>query len=462
MNWKKTAILTLACLPVILTLLLPTPPGLGRDGQVMIGILLMAVVLWISEVIPLPATGLLIIILQPLLGVMKSGKVFSSFGNKAIFFLLGSLTLAAAIEKHGLHRRAALKALTYFEYGPRRFILGVMIVGAVLSFGIPEHAVAALLLPILMHILTSMELVPRESNFGILTMLALTYGTSIGSWGTLLGGARNPLTVGFLGETLGYNVTFLDWMKMSFPAVVLMVPLSWFILLKLFPPEVDHQDLKKTQDEMIEDSRKLGKMRREEKLTLAIYGFTILMWLTLSEVLGVAVIACFGASLLFPLGIVDWRDVEERVNWGLILLYGGAITMGVSIGKTGAGKWLAGGIVYLAGNNIYLGLIFILFIGFLLTSAMSNTAAVALLLPIGLALAGEISGLSPIAISFLIALSGGGAFMLVTASPSVTIAYSSGYFSPRDLLKCGGWLVLVTGVVLFVISITYWRFIGLW
>ncbi len=422
----------------------------------------MAVVLWITEVIPLPATGLLIMILQPLLGVTGAENVFSSFGNKAVFFLLGSLTLAAAIDKHNLHRRAALKAFTYFEYGPKRFVFGVMVVGAALSFGIPEHAVAALLLPILMHILISMELVPRESNFGILTMLALTYGTSIGSWGTLLGGARNPLTVGFLEGTLGYSVTFLDWIKMSFPAVIIMLPLAWLILVKLFPPEVDANDLKEARAEMAKESGQMEAMQREGKLTLAVYGITILMWMTLSETLGVAVISIIGASLLFPLGIVNWGDVEERVNWGLILLYGGAITMGVSIGETGAGEWLAGGIVYLSGDSPYLGLIIILLIGFLLTSAMSNTAAVALLLPVGLALAGGITGLSPIATSFLIALAGGGAFMLVTASPNVAIAYSSGYFSPRDLLKSGIWLVAVTGAVLLLISITYWRFIGLW
>ena len=123
--------------------LAPIPSGLTHEGQVMIGILLMAAILWITEAIPLAVTGLLIMIIQPLLHVMSPNEVFSSFGNQAVFFLIGAFILAGAIEKHGLHRRIALKFLSYFENSPRFFTLGIMTSCAFLSFIMPEHGVAA-------------------------------------------------------------------------------------------------------------------------------------------------------------------------------------------------------------------------------------------------------------------------------------------------------------------------------
>ncbi|MFQ6117247.1 MAG: SLC13 family permease, partial [Candidatus Bipolaricaulia bacterium] len=283
--------LLLALFLLLAAILLPPPPGLSREGARMVGIMLTAVVLWIAEPIPLPVTGLLVMFLQPLLGIMRAGEVFSGFGNKAVFFLLGSLMLAAAVEKHGLHRRVALKVLSWFERSPRLFILGVMVVGAALSFGLEEHAVAALLLPILMHILVTMKLIPRRSNFGIASMLALTYGTSIGSWGTLLGGARNPLTVGFLSEVMGYNVTFLGWMRMSLPVVLISLPLAWLILIKFFPPEVQATELRLAREEVAREVRELGPLGRPEWLTLGVYLTTIGLWMGFSARLGVAVIA---------------------------------------------------------------------------------------------------------------------------------------------------------------------------
>lgn len=166
--------------------------------------------------------------------------------------------------------------------------------------------------------------------------------------------------------------------------------------------------------------------------------------------------------MLFLLRVVSWEDIESRVNWGIILLYGGAITMGIGLERTGAAEWLAKGLLFLAGDSPYLGLLIVIVFAFLLTEMMSNTAAVALMLPIGVGLAKSIPGLSPIAISFAIALSGGGAFLLVTATPSAAIAYSSGYFLPRDLLRTGLWASVLCVGVIFLVATTYWKFIGLW
>jgi sodium-dependent dicarboxylate transporter 2/3/5 len=190
---------------------LPTPEGLSENGKMMLGILVVAVMLWVSEVVPLAITGLLVIILQPILYISEPEKVFTSFGNTAIFFLIGAFIIASAIEKHNLHKRIAISFLRKFENSPKQFTFGIMLCCALLSFIIPEHAVAVLMMPIVLSILVSLKIVPQLSNFGKVSMLSIAYGCSIGSLGTLVGGARNPVTIGFM-ETQGIKVTFLDWM----------------------------------------------------------------------------------------------------------------------------------------------------------------------------------------------------------------------------------------------------------
>ena len=441
---------------VIFFYFLPTPEGLSHNGQIMIGILLMGGILWVTEPIPLAVTGLLIMIMQPLLGVMKAEEVFSSFGNQAIFFLIGAFIIASAIEKHGLHRRIALRFLSYFEKSPRGFTFGIMLSCAFLSFIMPEHGVAALFLPIIVSILIAMKIVPKQSNFGKICMLCVAYGCSIGSLGTLVGGARNPLTIGILSDA-GVTVTFFDWMIYSMPVVFIALPLVWLVLQFSFPIEItDITTAKKAINSQVGQA---GHIKKNEIIVLVILVFTVILWIFFSspQYFGLAVIAILGSILLFVTRSISWKDVEERVPWGIILLYGGAITLGFGMSETGAAKWLVHSLYGIVGNNPYLVIFLLIILSIYLTEIMSNTAAVALLLPIGLAIAVEIPEISPLLASMLIALSGGLAFMLVIATPGNAITYSSGYFSTRDLLKAGVIANIICIAVVFFVAILYWK-----
>jgi len=440
---------------LVIFYLAPNPEGLTHNGQVMIGILIMAAILWITEPIPLAVTGLLIMIMQPILHILTPTEVFSSFGNQAVFFLIGAFIIAAAIEKHGLHRRIALRFLSHFDENPRMFTLGIMISCAFLSFVMPEHGVAALFLPIVVSILIAMKVVPKQSNFGKISMLAVAYGCSIGSLGTLIGGARNPLTVGILSEELGITVTFIDWMIYSMPIVIISLPLVWIVLQISFPIQL--RDITKAKIEIKNQVLKAGRISGKEMLVLIILALTVFMWVFFSHsvYLGLAVIAIFGAFLLFLTGCINWKDVENRVPWGIILLYGGAITLGIGIQQTGAGEWIANQLFQSAGINIYIVIIAMIVLTVLLTNIMSNIGAVALLLPIGIAVAPELN-VSPLFISMLIALSGGLAFMLVISTPGNAITYSSGYFSTRDLFKAGFLANIICIVIVFTVAVVYW------
>lgn len=455
-NKKDIFFIFLSFSILLLFFILPPIKGLTHNGQTMIGILIMAAILWITEPIPLPATGLLIIITQPILGILPAKDVFMSFGNQAVFFLIGAFIIASAIEKHGLHRRIALKFLSRFEKNPQFFTLGIMLSCAFLSFIMPEHGVAALFLPIITSILIAMKIIPKQSNFGKISMLSIAYGCSIGSLGTLIGGARNPLTVGMLSE-VGITVDFFEWMIYSIPVVLICLPVVWLILQISFPIEI--KDITSAKKEIYNQVSLTGKIQKNEFLVIIILIITVFLWIFFSSHanFGLAVIAILGSILLFLTKCITWKDVEKRVPWGIILLYGGAITLGFGMQKTGAGVWIAHNLFDIAGNNPYLLILGLIVFTIFLTEVMSNTAAVAILLPIGLAIATEIPFISPLLASMLIALSGGLAFMLVIATPGNAITYSAGYFSTRDLFKTGILANSICILIIFTVAIIYWK-----
>ena len=462
-NSKNYIYIVLAIIVLAVTYLIPAPEGLTDEGKMMIGILLVGIILWTSEAIPLAVTGLLIIILQPILGVAEPMEVFSSFGNTAIFFLIGAFILAAGIEKYNIHKRIALHFLKKFENSPKQFTFGIMLCSALLSFIIPEHAVAALMMPIVLSIFLALNIIPRVSNFGKLCMLSVAYGCSIGSLGTLIGGARNPVTLGFLQETQGINLTFVDWMKYSMPIVFISLPIVWIVLISMFPIEI--KSLTKAKQLLDKEVRELGDIGSGEGVTLAILIGTIFGWIFLSTLFpknwDLAIIAILGSIALFASGTIEWKDVEQRVPWGIIFLYGGAITLGVGLINTEAADWIADHLLGFTNTNPVLVIIVLIAFTVLLTQMMSNTAAVVVLLPIGVGL-GAAADLSPLVTSLIIALSGGLAFVLIIATPGNAITYSAGYYSTRDLFKAGLISSVICMFIVFIIAITYWRLIGVW
>lgn len=422
----------------------------------MIGILLTAALLWITEPIPLAATGLFIILLQPLLGIMSAEQVFSSFGNQAVFFLIGAFIIAAAVETHGLHKRMALTFLKRFETSPRFFTFGIMLSCATLSFIMPEHGVAALFLPIIISILLAMKLIPKQSNFGKISLLSIAYGCSIGSLGTLIGGARNPLTIGFLSDA-GITVTFVDWMIYAMPVVIISLPIVWVILQIVFPIEIN--DITLAKKEIEKQVAVQGSFNKQETIVLSILIITVFLWIFFSHYtyFGLAGIALLGSTFLFITKTITWKDVEKKVPWGIILLYGGAITLGIGMQQTGAGSFIAQHLFTNLAENPYLVIFGLILFTVILTNVMSNTGAVAVLLPIGFAIATELPNLSPLLSSMIIALSGGLAFVFIIATPGNAITYSAGYFTTKDLFKAGSIANIICVFIIFAIAILYWK-----
>jgi sodium-dependent dicarboxylate transporter 2/3/5 len=164
---------------------------------------------------------------------------------------------------------------------------------------------------------------------------------------------------------------------------------------------------------------------------------------------------------MFIAGGMKWEDVETKIPWGIILLYGGAISIGIHLANSGGAAWLAGQVLDITAGREFISILLVIIIAKVLTEFMSNTAAVSILLPLGYAVFTE-SGMPPEMGAMLVALSGGLGFMFLISTPGNLISFTSGYFNQRDLLKAGFIANLVTIFIIILVAYTYWKWIGVW
>lgn len=307
--------------------IIPTPSGLSTIGQRALGVLVFVTILWITEAFPLGLTALFGAMLLPVLGIIDPSNSFVGFGSTALFFLVGALSFGIAMQKTNLHKRIALKFIRRFGKSSNLIILSVILLGGFMAMTMPEHAVAALLLPVLMGIVEAGDIGMNE-NFGIAIFLSLTYSTSVGSIGTLLGGARNVLALGILRETGGVSLSFVDWAIAGIPIAIVLMFLTFMVLRIVYPwEEVDTQEIR---EEMEEEMSEIGPMGIEEKKAAIIFIVAFVLWVTVGTTIGLATVAVGGLILLVVTRTLTWKDIEQNMPWGLLFLYGGALSLVMS------------------------------------------------------------------------------------------------------------------------------------
>lgn len=457
-NRRDQIVLVFAALLFIFIMGMALPEGLAEEGRRALAVFVLCLVLWVTHALPLAITSLLAIALTPAIGIMSSRETLSLFGNEAVFFILGAFILSSAVMKTGLSTRIAIFFLEKFDSSPRSLIFGVLFSAGFMSFWMPEHAVAALLFPIVLEIAHSLKLDPKESKFGQPLFLALAWGAVIGGVATFLGGARNPLAIGMLEKFNGQGIGFLEWMVAIVPISSMALLAAYGILISFF--SIDIESVQPARKALSKKAGKLGPMTREEKMVGFLLLFTILSWILLSETLGLATIAIFGSVALFVFKLITWKDVEDYVNWGVILMYGGAIVLGLTMHKTGAAEWMATSI-FSYFDLSPMGVIALLAaVSMLLTECVSNTAVVALILPFGFGLA-ESHHIDPKIIVYCIAVPAGLTFTLPMGSPPNAICYGAGYYRVKQIILPGILMSLCSYLIfLFMIS-TYWKLIGI-
>lgn len=458
MRRLKVIVFFLGILIAIFLLVMKTPSGLTRAGQNAIVIFVFAVTMWITGVIPLPVTGITVFALLPLFKVLPVKTVFSLFGSDAVFFILGAFILAAAMLKTKLSTRFALHFLSFFDRTSISLFTAVFVFSAFLAFWMPEHAVAALMLPVVLEIAGGLKLTPRKETFGKMLFLAIAWGAIVGGVATFLGGARNPLAVGMLYENYNIMISFSKWMLAVVPIVIIILFIVWILMRVVF--KIDVADVSGARRSLVKKMDEMGKISKAELVTAVIIIFTIIAWIFFSSYIGLAVIALLGSLLLFVFKIVNWKDIENYINWGIILMYGGAIALGSALEISGATQWLAKTIIGERVFSPYLFVLVISFISIILTEGMSNVATVACILPIAFSL-GKSFGINPVVVTFAVAVPSGLAFCFPISTPANAIAFSSGYYRIKDSLKLGIFLNIISFLIFNLMARFYWPVIGL-
>jgi sodium-dependent dicarboxylate transporter 2/3/5 len=436
-----------------------TPPeGLDDRGLAALAVFTVAILLWVTSALPLMVTSLLVFILLPATGVVSAKQAYNLFGSEALFFILGVVILAACLFRSGLSTRIALAMLRRFGHTPRALLVTVYLVNGVMSFFMSEHAVAAMNFPIVMEIIRVLGLRPRESTYARALVLAMAWGTTLGGVATLLGGARAPLALGIVREATGANLTFTEWALANLPAVVVMLAIGYAVIEWFFPIDVPSI---RAADEMIERrSFELGRLSTREKLVGGVWLLTLAGWILGGEQFGLATVALTAVVAMFTIRVVVWNDVERHISWGILLMYGGAIALGTAMNDSGASKWIAHQTIAAWAETPVTAVLIVSALSILLTEAMSNSAVVAMLMPITLGVASDL-GMDPRVMALVVAVPAGLSFMLPTGTPANAIAYASGFITLRDMVVPGAILNVAAWVVFNAMSVWWWPVLGI-
>lgn len=434
------------------------PEGLSLEGFRALVVFVTCLILWVTHILPLPVTGLFALIAPPLLGVMPAKEAFSFFGSEPVFFIMGIFILAAALLKSGLSTRLALHLLKSGSKSPKRLVLHIMLASALLSFIMSEHAVAAMMFPLVIIIAKRLKFIPHGGSYGRILFLAMAWGCVIGGIATMLGGARVPLAVGLLQEAGNGTITFVEWTVAMLPVVLVLFVFCYFLLTRFFA--IDVESVAEADAAIDEQIRNCGRPLLEEKFLGLLIVAAVVSWIFFGSALGMATISILAVILLFMFRVVEWRDLQEDMEWGVILMYGGAIAISSILNSTGAGLWLAQ--TYLLPHLVspWTLIIVLALVTILMTEAMSNSAVVAILVPIGMSIANSF-GLDPKVVVFTIASASGLAYALPMSTPSVALAYSSGYLKLKELILPAAIMTAASLAVLLLNARFWWPLLGI-
>lgn len=438
-------------------MLMPTPEALGIGGQRAVALLASVCIMFATEAVPLPAIGLLIPVYQVVVGGMPTEMVTGWMMSNALLFLMGTLMLVAALSSRGLDKIIALYILTSVGSSVYAVVFGIITVTALLAGFMSDAAAALMLAPVL-----GMISIVRDSYDGQLTNLtkllifAVGFGAIVGSPYTPAGGARNVIMMDYMQQLAEVDISFARWTLYMLPYTATMIGVLTALLPVVFPPEI--KDLR-TAVESLRMEVQERPFGLDQMIVLIVFAITIGLWLTVGDLYGIGVIAVGAAAMLLVLGVVEWRNYQSDVDWGVLMIYVGAISLGGYAAETGAATWIADSFLALiqsidlgTGNSLVL-VVSVLVTG--LTSAMSAGATASVMGPIVLEMGAQ-AAVPAIVIGLATALASSFGFMLIVSTPGNAIIYASGYLSASDFLRAGVWAMLAAFGVFLVMLLAYW------
>ncbi|PIE69942.1 MAG: transporter [Deltaproteobacteria bacterium] len=430
---------------------------LTTEAKGALAVFLLAGIWWVFEVVPIGVTSLTIGVLQVLFLIRPANSAFKDFMAPSVLFIFASLVIGMVFTKTGLTRRLAYKMLSIVGERTSMIYLGCFVVTAALTHIMAHTAVAATMYPLLITIYSMYADDDTPTRFGKGLFIGMAYVAGAGSIITLLGAARGAVAIGFFKDIIGREISFFDLTWYMFPIGWGMVFLLWgFFMLFLRPEKKSIPGLKERSKILYAE---MGRLTKQEILAAVIIFSCILVmslrsFVPLLKPVDKTAIILISTILFFVLGILDIKDLEA-IPWNIILLFGGAMSIGFCLWETGAAEWLA--INWLALFQKSHWFVFIMGIAFfvmLMTNFIMNVAAIAISLPVALVIAPYL-GVAPDVIMFASLVTAGMPFLLLVGAAPNAIAYDSGQFTTGEFFTYGLpasllLMVLVAAAVLFV------------
>jgi sodium-dependent dicarboxylate transporter 2/3/5 len=441
---------------------LPSPVGLPPAGQRAGALFVIALILWVSEAIPIAITGLLVIVLQPVLRLAPIGTAFTNFMSPVFFFALVMFIIAQALTRSGLDRRFACWLLARADGSTHRALTLLMAGTAAVSTIVSDVACAAIFMAVALGLFDKMGLAPGRSQFARGIMIGIPIASLIGGIGTPAGSSVNVLGLSFIEQYGKVRVPFVAWMAIGLPMVVILVPFAAKVILWCYPPEQGRIEGIDFGAEL----RSLGPVSAGERKVIAVMSAMLGLWIASSWVpqIDVVVVAVLGAVVMFLPGMrlfSSWKEVERATSWDALLMIGSVTSLGAVSASSGLAKWLVdaslGGlaafptVVVLAAIGLFIAVIHLL--------VPVNPAIVASMVP-PIVLLATATGQSPALYGLPVVFSASCAFLLpLDAVPLVT--YGKGYYRMFDMLLPGAiitvaWVVVQTALLLIV-----WPWLGI-
>jgi len=430
---------------------LPPSEGLTVEALRMAGLAVWVAVWWATEAIPIAATSLLPLVIIPLAGAGTEKQAAAPYANPIVLLLLGGSFTALAIERWNLHRRIALNVLARVGDRPRAMVFGFMLTTAFISMWISNTSTALMMMPIALSTaaaaVTSAE---TRDKFAAAMVLGVAYASSIGGVATPIGTPTNLIAMGWMKESLGRTVSFADWMALGVPTMLLVLPAAWWLVTARMGLKGGAD--KGASGEIRRELGLLGRMTTPEARVLWVFAAVISLWVSgefirgelgLTGVTDMSIVIAGAIAMMFiPAGrvaperaLLTW-DEAKRAPWGVMLLYGGGISLAEAMERTKLAGWMGDQLGVLSSMPPVVIVLAVTVLVIALTEFMSNVATITMLLPV-LGVLAVATGVDPLTMIVPAAIAASCGFMMPAGTGPNAVAYGTGKTSVAQMMGRG-------------------------
>ncbi|MEZ4937904.1 MAG: SLC13 family permease [Crocinitomicaceae bacterium] len=433
-----------------------------------VGVALLMIIWWITETVHLAVTALLPLIFFPLMGVLDSKELAGMYGSNIVFLFMGGFIIALAMEKWELHKRIALKIINTIGISPIRVLLGFMIATALLSMWISNTATTVMMIPIvgkvLMILHDRLKFTDQQIKaYSVILLIAVAYSANIGGTATLVGTPPNVQLAGIMETQFKEKIEFSTWLLIGIPFSILLLGLT-FLMFRFFMPKGMTQSKNNVHEFELETS---GKISYQEIVVLVIFIFTAVLWTfksLLNEVLPFelsdTIIAMIAGISFFLIPskrkderILEWEDMKN-LPWGILILFGGGLSLALAMKKVGILQDLANGFIDLGIDNPLIILFGFTLIALFITEIMSNVAMVVVFVPVVAEIAVDMQ-MNPLYFSIPVTLAASCAFMLPMATPPNALVFATDKIKVGDMVRFGIILNIISVIIIVLLAHFY-------